>query len=229
MPLFRRIEVESLAIENLSDGSIAIYDPRTRSVHSLNPSAAVVWEGCAEEVSLAEIAAALQHRFGRQVDDEVVHAAIQQLRIARLISSDEPAPRSPLSLARRSLLRALGAAWPAVLTFSPLPAVLTLSSRPMLAQPQTTPAQTTPAQTTPRPRTTEPRTTEPRTTEARTTPRPRTTEARTNPRPRTTEVRTTPRPRTTEARTTPRPRTPFGPRDEGKPLIKHPAQIGRRK
>jgi hypothetical protein len=192
---FRKVEVESLAAEKLADGSIAIYDPRTRSVHSLSPSAAVVWEACAEAVSPAEIAAALERKLGHPADDEVVHSAIQQLRLAKLISSEELAPTANLD--RRSWLQSVGAALPAVLSFSFSPETALANPaapsghRPEPTKCPPTPERTTPEHTTPG-RTTLPPTTLPPTTTTTSAPT-------TTPPPTTTAPTTTPPAPTTTA------------------------------
>lgn len=112
----------SLAVEKLSDGSIAIFDQRSKSVHSLNVSAAVAWEACATGATLQQIAAALAEQFGVTGGEDLAHTAIEQLSRANLIVSELPAVQSAVGVDRRSMFKAIGtvaaAAAPVVLTLT---------------------------------------------------------------------------------------------------------------
>jgi len=118
-PLYVQCGGEAIIAEKLADGSTAIFDQRSKSVHSLNPSATVVWEACAGGATLAQIAAALEALFGMPLKPGVCLEAIAQLRQAGLIETDEPIPAGLLDHGRRSVLRAAGTlAVPVVLTLT---------------------------------------------------------------------------------------------------------------
>ena len=184
---YYRAKTDSLLIERLADGCVAIFDRSSRSLHSLDASASAVWEACAEGATLAEIAGALEEHFARPVEDEVLRSAIRQLQGAKLITSDEPLAAPPLVIHRRGLLRTFGAVVPGVLTFAGqltaggVPVTTTAAPLPTTVPPATTTAQ--PATTTAQPVTTTAQPTS--TTRAPTTAKPTTTSRPTTP-PRTT-------------------------------------------
>ena len=119
--IFSQADAQYLAVEKLADGSTAIVDQRSKTVHSLNASAAIVWDACAQGATLPQIMAALEQRVGQPVDQEVALDAIAQLQGANLISSELPA--GMLDQNRRSMLKAIG-------TFGAmaLPVVLSLTA-----------------------------------------------------------------------------------------------------
>ena len=118
-PLFFQTEAESLHIEKLPDGSMAIYDLRSNSVHSLNRSAAVLWEACADGATMCQLTAALDNRLGIRAPEEEVLSGIDQMRRLNLIVSEAAVPVAAAEPDRRSMLAAaLGAALPVVLTLT---------------------------------------------------------------------------------------------------------------
>ena len=119
--LFTRSDLDALLIERLADGSVVIYDQRSKNVHSLNASAAVVWETCAGGATEATIATALERRFGLPVEQDAVLNTIGQLRTANLIQvqGGEPIPSVLVDSSRRAVLgRAAMAAIPVMLTLT---------------------------------------------------------------------------------------------------------------
>jgi len=148
--LFVRCGGEAILAEKLADGSTAIFDQRSKNVHSLNPSATVVWETCAGGATLVQIQAALERRFGAPVDFEVAEHAVAQLRQSGLIESDEPVAGAIIDQGRRSLLKTAGAIGLA------LPVVLTLTATEQRAYAASVISTTAPPPTsTPAPTTTE--------------------------------------------------------------------------
>jgi hypothetical protein len=121
--IFAQSGVESLTVEKLSDGSTAIVDNRSKSVHSLNPSATLVWEACANGAAFAEIHAAVESRTGAPVDADSIRRALAQLQRVDLIEGPSAAPMDNADLGRRSLLKRAGAAG----AFA-IPLVLTLTA-----------------------------------------------------------------------------------------------------
>lgn len=120
--VYVRAGEDSLAVEKLSDGSIAIFDQRSKSVHSLNASAAIAWEVCATGATLRQIAAAFADQFGVTGSEDLARTAIEQLSRANLIESRSPAVQPAMGVDRRSMFKAIGtvaaAAAPVVLTLS---------------------------------------------------------------------------------------------------------------
>src|SRR5258708_24651111 len=117
----RYAEVTSadLTVERLPDGSTAVLDQRSKDVHSLNPSATIVWEACSPGATLAEVRKALEAKVGTPVDEAVALNALSQLQNVNLIQTDAPVPESMASDARRKMLLRLGAiAAPLVLTLA---------------------------------------------------------------------------------------------------------------
>jgi PqqD family protein of HPr-rel-A system len=111
---FRQADGASLHIERLRDGSMAVYDERSKSVHSLNASAAALWDACAEGASLDELRAALERRVGTAFTGEMAEEAVASLVEVGLVECDTELPRE---IGRRGLLAA-GLMVPAVLTLT---------------------------------------------------------------------------------------------------------------
>jgi hypothetical protein len=147
--IFSQIGVEALSAEKLADGSTAIFDQRSKSVHSLNPSSTAVWEACAQGATVADIKKALEAKFGSPVDMDVIRLAIQQLQQVNLIESASPLPMEIADLGRRSMLKRVGAAGAAA-----IPVVLTLTATEQRASAFQSSSGTTAAPTTPAPTTT---------------------------------------------------------------------------
>jgi hypothetical protein len=148
--VFSQVGVESLSIERLSDGSTAIVDNRVKSVHSLNPSATLVWEACAKGATTAQICKAIEAKSGSPADAEVIYHALAQLQRANLIESESPISAENIDLGRRSMLKRAGAAGAIA-----IPVVLTLTAAEQRAYAfQSGSGTTTPAPTTPPPTTT---------------------------------------------------------------------------
>ena len=121
--VYRRSEMSSLTVEKLPDGSTAIVDNRSKSVHSLNPSATLVWEACAEEATFATIHAAVESHSRAAVDADAIRQALAQLQRVNLIEGPALLPADSVDLGRRSLLKRAGA----VGAFA-IPVVLTLTA-----------------------------------------------------------------------------------------------------
>lgn len=142
--IFSQVGVESLTVERLSDGSTAIVDNRVKSVHSLNSSATLVWDACAQGATVAHICEAIEAKSGSPVDAEVIHQALAQLQRANLIESESPISAETIDLGRRSMLKRAGAAG----AFA-IPVVLTLTAAEQRAYAfQAISGTTTPAPTT---------------------------------------------------------------------------------
>jgi hypothetical protein len=116
--LFFQTQAQNLQIEKLPDGSMAIYDLRSKSVHSLNRSATALWEACAGGATMPQLAESLGSRLGIAATEEEVPVWIDQMRRLDLIVSKGAMPVEVPQPDRRSMLAALGAALPVVLTLT---------------------------------------------------------------------------------------------------------------
>ncbi len=105
---FQRTDSTSLIVEKLSDGTTAILDKDTKSVYSLNASAAAAFEACSNRASVAQVAEAMQRILGTPVTQEIALAAIAQLEEHRLVTSTVPEDVAAIA-SRRSLLKKIGA------------------------------------------------------------------------------------------------------------------------
>jgi hypothetical protein len=127
----RQRSSSSLVQEKMADGSIAIFDRESQSVHSLNPAAAEVWIACADGATVAQLEAALEDAFGARVTPDVLTAAVAELRRAGLIETEGqlPVAAADVDLARRSVLRTIGGIGGAL-----VPLVLTMTATEQRAQ-----------------------------------------------------------------------------------------------
>ena len=147
--IFRQIATERLTVEKLTDGSTAIFDDRSKCVHSLNPSATLVWNACAGGATLSQIAATLGQNSGPS-DEQTALQAILQLQKAELVTAEMSIAGLPIDMGRRSLLMSVGS-----IGAMAVPVVLTLTSAEQRAYAFQAVSGTTPAPTsTPGPTTT---------------------------------------------------------------------------
>jgi Coenzyme PQQ synthesis protein D (PqqD) len=115
--LFSQCEREHLAVEELPDGSIAIFDHRSGSVHSLNASAAAIWRACARGATLADLNTALANHWNTECAEGAAEAVAGMQELG-LIVSDTVLPVAPPDASRRSMLASLAATLPVVLTMT---------------------------------------------------------------------------------------------------------------
>lgn len=142
--VFKQSDRNQLQIERLSDGSVAIIDQRSKSVHSVNPTAALAWDACAEGATAEQIRAGLERHAGAPVGIEAAWSAIQHLQRAELVETEASVPGALIDQGRRSALKTIG-----MLGGLVAPVVLTLTASEQRAYAQvvgsgtTTPAPTT--------------------------------------------------------------------------------------
>src|SRR5208283_4959013 len=105
---FQRTDSANLIVEKLSDGTTAILDKDTKSVFSLNASAAAAFDACREKASAAQIAETMRAILGTPVTEEIALSAIAQLEEHGLVSSTVPEDVAAIA-SRRSLLKRFGA------------------------------------------------------------------------------------------------------------------------
>jgi hypothetical protein len=132
---YQRTRSDRFLIERLPDGSATIFDRQTEAVHSLNQTAALIWECCAEPATPADIAEVIERATGIADATAAVTEGLAQLTGAGLISvvaakgvaADAPADRS-----RRTALLLVGAT--SVGFIAPLVVTMTLTEQRAFAQ-----------------------------------------------------------------------------------------------
>ncbi len=117
VPSFYRTESRELIIEKLPDGSTAVYDATSQTLHSLNAPTAAAFEACRERRTLPELVNAMNEALRRPVSEGLALMAVAELERARLVTSEGAAPDNRFA-SRRNLLRAAGMALPAVLSLT---------------------------------------------------------------------------------------------------------------
>ena len=129
--LMPRARSEQLLLHDLAD-ELLVYDLKRHKAHSLNKTAAFVWNRCDGKTSVTEIAQLLKQDLGTPVDESVVWLAVKQFDKARLLGEAPPRPAVNAHLSRREVMRRLG--WSA----AALPLVVTILA-PTAAQAQSAP------------------------------------------------------------------------------------------
>ena len=97
---------ENIVIQE-AEGEVLVYDLNTNQAHCLNSTAAFVWQACDGSNSVGAISSALAEKSGKQVPQEVVLMAIEQLREKDLV---EAAPLALNGTSRREALKRAGLA-----------------------------------------------------------------------------------------------------------------------
>jgi len=94
-----------LVIQILSDETL-VYDLAAHEAHCLNETAAFVWSNCTGDVSIDEIAIAVEQRFGQRVNADFVRLALTQLQERDLLAESglDAIPK----LSRREAIRQIG-------------------------------------------------------------------------------------------------------------------------
>ncbi|MCE5310254.1 MAG: hypothetical protein LLG20_21675 [Acidobacteriales bacterium] len=108
---------QNLLIENLPDGSVAVFDAESRAVHALNAQAAAALRACGQHSTLPAIALAMSRELQTRADDAAALEALAQLEASGLVQcvGREKAAAEP---SRRSIFGVAAAALPVVLTLT---------------------------------------------------------------------------------------------------------------
>src|SRR5580700_990790 len=125
--------VENCVIEKLPDGSTAVFDTLTKTVHSINKTAAAAFEACRDKRTVPQVAAAMQETLNSTVTEEMAMAAISELERAGLVACSGPLSTKRGQASRRSVLKAVG-----TVAATAAPLVLSLSSAEQSAYAQGT-------------------------------------------------------------------------------------------
>jgi hypothetical protein len=105
---------DHLEIEKLPDGSAVIFDTLTKTVYSLNETAAAAWLACDGKPALAEVAVAMSKSLLRVVPEEVALEGLLQLQEKGLVQIETPST----GFSRRSFATAAGIMAPVVLALT---------------------------------------------------------------------------------------------------------------
>lgn len=113
------IKVAGLVTEKLPDGSTAVFNPDSKTVYSLNASAAAAWEACQPKATLSQVAGEMQRVLNAPVSQEIAMEAISQLLEKGLVTTSAPQAFQLPVASRRSMLSAIaGVAVPVVLALT---------------------------------------------------------------------------------------------------------------
>jgi hypothetical protein len=104
VPAARR---DRLVVEQLADETL-IYDLDRHLAHSLNQSAAIVWNACDGTRTIADLAALLPGELSAGDKEAAVRVALGQLREAQLLTGAMKAEKQEVSASRRALLVKIG-------------------------------------------------------------------------------------------------------------------------
>lgn len=101
-PLAKKENIVVQAAEN----EVLVYDLNTNQAHCLNSTAAFVWQACDGKSSVDSISAALAEKSGKQVPQEIVWMAIEQLQERDLVETTS----IPVGTSRREAIKKAGLA-----------------------------------------------------------------------------------------------------------------------
>ena len=122
-PLARK---EGLLIQELH-GEVLVYDLDRDKAHCLNPAAALIWQHCDGQTTIAELTRILEKSLATLIDEDVIWCALNQLEKDRLLEQPIVWPSEMERISRRTLVRRLGIA--AIL----LPLITTITAPNALA------------------------------------------------------------------------------------------------
>ena len=104
-----RARQEKLLVHELTD-EVLVYDLKRHKAHSLNKTAALVWQRCDGKSGVTEITQLLEEKLGTSIDKDVVWLALQQLERASLLEDSKSQAVASVRVSRRQLMRRMGLA-----------------------------------------------------------------------------------------------------------------------
>ena len=104
--LMPRARQDELVVEELPDETL-VYDPKRHKFHCLNRTAALVWQHCDGQTSVAKVAALLEEQFATPIDEAVVCMALDRLGTTHLLAELVTLPADRAQYSRRNILRTL--------------------------------------------------------------------------------------------------------------------------
>ncbi len=102
-----RARKEGLLVEELPDETL-VYDLKRDKAHCLNPTAALVWQHCDGQTTVAELAALLEKGLEIPANDVLVWMALERLRRAHLLTEPVRLPAPQARYSRRQAMRTWG-------------------------------------------------------------------------------------------------------------------------
>jgi hypothetical protein len=96
---------EGLVVQEVSD-EVLVYDLKRQKAHYLNKTAALIWNQCDGQKTVAEIATLLHQQTGMPVNEEMVWYGLDKLGQANLL--DKRITPAVTGVTRRTLMRQLG-------------------------------------------------------------------------------------------------------------------------
>ena len=98
---------DELVVEKLPDETL-VYDLKRHKAHCLNRTAALVWQHCDGQTSVAEIATLLEEQLATPADEAVVWMALDRLERAHLLQERGQQGAETPRYSRRQVVRRLG-------------------------------------------------------------------------------------------------------------------------
>jgi len=105
-----QVGAENRVVEKLPDGSTVVFDSLTKTVHSINQTAAAAFGACGNRQTVAQLATAMQEILELPVTEETALAAVYELEGAGLVACSGSRPPERREASRRSMLRTVGSA-----------------------------------------------------------------------------------------------------------------------
>jgi hypothetical protein len=121
--------LEELLIQEVGD-ELVLYDQRRHRAHHLNRTAALVWQSCLGESTVAQLARQLRDELGGSAAEAMVWQALERLGKAHLLTEPVRRPAGAGGMSRRQALRQLVRAAALVLV---VPAVTSVAAPQALA------------------------------------------------------------------------------------------------
>lgn len=90
------------------DQELCVYDWERQKMHTLNPTAALVWQQCDGQTAPAAMAARLEQELQTPEAEQLVWLSLDRLEKAHLLEAKAARPALGKSLTRRDLLKAAG-------------------------------------------------------------------------------------------------------------------------
>ncbi len=104
--LMPRARQDELHVEEVQDETL-VYDLKRDMAHCLNQTAAVVWQHCDGQTSVADVAGLLEEQFATPIDEAVVWMALDRLGRTHLLTEPVTLPADRAQYSRRNMLRTL--------------------------------------------------------------------------------------------------------------------------
>jgi hypothetical protein len=98
---------EGLVVQEMSD-EVLVYDRERNRAHCLNRTAALVWNHCDGNSSVAEMARAIAEETSVPVDEDLIWLGVDQLSKTHLLRERAQMPEHKAGLSRREVMRRIG-------------------------------------------------------------------------------------------------------------------------